>query len=74
MSGAGAGSRTLSSDQITSRYDAALITKTHEAPTSANTAAPMIGPITREPFIWAEFNEMAPGRSSWPTRAGSRAL
>ena len=73
VSGTGGGSRTLSSDQITSRYDSALITNTHDAPTSANTAAPMIGPMTREPFICAEFSEMAPGRSSGPTSAGSTA-
>ena len=74
VSGIGGGRRTLSSDQITSRYDTALSTNTQEAPTSANTAAPMIGPMTREPFIWAELREMAPARSSRPTRAGKRAL
>ena len=74
VSGTGAGRRTLSSDQITSRYESALTTNTHDAPTSANTAAPMIGPITREPFICAELREMAPARSSRPTSAGSSAL
>ena len=30
----------------------------------------MTGPMTREAFIWAEFSEMAPGRSSLPTSPG----
>ena len=33
----------------------------------------MAGPMTREAFIWAEFSEIAPGRSSLPTSPGSTA-
>ncbi len=33
----------------------------------------MIGPMTRDAFIWAELSEMAPGRSSLPTRPGRTA-
>ena len=33
----------------------------------------MTGPMTREAFIWAEFKEMAPGRSRLPTSPGSTA-
>ena len=33
----------------------------------------MIGPMTRDAFIWAEFSEIAPGRSSRPTRPGRMA-
>ena len=33
----------------------------------------MAGPMTREAFIWAEFSEMAPARSSRSTRAGKAA-
>ena len=33
----------------------------------------MTGPMTRDAFIWAEFNEIAPGRSSRPTRPGRMA-
>ena len=33
----------------------------------------MIGPMTRDAFIWAELSEMAPGRSSLPTRPGRMA-
>jgi hypothetical protein len=30
--------------------------------------ARLTGPITRDAFIWAEFSEIAPGRSSRPTQ------
>ena len=33
----------------------------------------MAGPMTREPFIWAEFSEMAPARLPGPTMSGSTA-
>ena len=33
----------------------------------------MTGPMTREAFIWAEFREMAPGRSRLPTSPGRTA-
>jgi hypothetical protein len=33
----------------------------------------MTGPMTRDAFIWAEFSEMAPGRSTLPTSPGSTA-
>ena len=33
----------------------------------------MTGPMTREAFIWAEFREMAPGRSARPTNPGRMA-
>src|SRR3546814_20226227 len=62
VSGMGAGSLTDSSDQITSRYDAALNTKTTSAPKRAKRADPITGPITREPFSCAEFNERSEER------------
>src|SRR3546814_8110501 len=64
VSGMGAGSLTDSSDQITSRYDAALNTKTTSAPKRAKRADPITGPITREPFICAEFNERSEEHTS----------
>ncbi len=33
----------------------------------------MTGPMTRDAFIWAELREMAPGRSTLPTRPGRTA-
>ena len=33
----------------------------------------MVGPTTRDAFIWAELSEMAPARSLRSTRAGRAA-
>jgi hypothetical protein len=55
-------------------YVAALPANTHDGPTACSSRPPMAGPITRDPFICAEFNEIAAGRLARVTMLGSSAL
>ena len=55
-------------------YVAALPANTHDGPTACNNNPPMAGPITREPFICAEFSEIAAGRFAFETMLGRSAL
>ena len=67
------GSVTIMSAATTNRYVAAFPAKIHAGPTNEYRTPPMTGPMTREAFIWAEFSEMAPGRSCLPTSPGRTA-
>ena len=68
-----AGRVTISSAPTTNRYVTALPAKIQAGPTREYRTPPMIGPMTRDAFIWAELREMAPARSSLPTRPGRMA-
>jgi len=58
----------------TSRYVTALkAKKCHASAPKGDNTATKIGPITREPLISVEFNDMAPGRSCCGTSDGSNA-
>jgi len=64
------GSVTISKAATTKRYVAALPTKIQAGPMNEYRTPPITGPMTLDAFIWAEFSEMAPGRSALPTSPG----
>ena len=68
-----AGRVTIMSAATTKRYVTAFPAKIHAGPTREYRRPPMTGPMTREAFIWAEFSEIAPGRSRLPTSPGRTA-
>ena len=65
---------TMSSATTMAMYVAALPANTHDGPTACSSRPPTAGPITREPFICAEFSEIAAGRFWRLTMLGSSAL
>ena len=71
----GAGKCSITSDTMTNKKVAALMTKKVASVMLVvmRRMAMRMGAMTRDPLIWAEFSDTAPARFSRPTKSGSTA-